>query len=239
MDNTLPDKLFDFEKGEVLLVDKPLTWTSFDVVNKIRHLLRRNLGLKGLKVGHAGTLDPMATGLLVVCTGKATKTIDSLVGLDKEYKGTMFLGAVTPSYDTETEVTETFDTSSVSENRIREAALHFLGEIEQIPPAFSAIMVNGTRAYRLARKDHDVQLKARNVTIHEFEVDASRFPEIDFRVLCSKGTYIRSLVHDFGNYLHNGAYLKSLVRTAIGDMRIEDALSLEQFENIIIGMKQI
>ncbi len=238
MDKGSSSNPFNFQEGEILIFDKPLTWSSFDVVNKVRHLLRRNLDIKKIKVGHAGTLDPMATGLLIICTGKATKTINNLMGLDKEYTGTMILGAVTPSFDTETEVSQTFDTSHITKDMIEEAARKLTGEIEQIPPVFSAIKVNGTRAYRLARKDKAVKMEARLVTIHEFEVMSFRLPEIDFRVRCSKGTYIRSLVDDFGKLLNSGAYLKSLRRTKIDSYSVDEALTPDQFEIILKTLKQ-
>lgn len=238
MDTGSANSTFDFLEGETLLIDKPLTWTSFDVVNKIRHLLRRNLDIKKIKVGHAGTLDPMATGLLIICTGKATRTINSLMGLDKEYTGTMFLGAVTPSFDTETEVSQTFETTHITNDLLEEAAGKLTGEIMQVPPVFSAIKVDGTRAYQLARKDKAVKMESRPVTIHEFEIMSFRLPEIDFRVRCGKGTYIRSLVDDFGKLLNSGAYLKSLRRTKIDSYSVDEALTPDQFEIFLKTLKQ-
>jgi tRNA pseudouridine55 synthase len=217
-------RTYDFPAGEVLLVDKPAGWTSFDVVNKIRHMLRHYLGIKKIKVGHAGTLDPLATGLLLVCAGKATKRINEYTGMDKEYTGTMFIGATTPSYDLETEIDNEYDTSHITEDMIRETAQAFTGTIRQVPPAFSAVKVDGKRAYLKARQNQEIAIPEREVVIHEFEILRANLPEIGFRVACSKGTYIRSLAHDFGKALQSGAYLKSLRRTAIGDHHI-DAVS--------------
>lgn len=210
-----------YEEGRVLLIDKPLEWTSFDAVRKIRNACRIK------KVGHAGTLDPLATGLLIICTGKFTKQIDTYQAQEKEYTGTMIFGATTPSYDGETEVDKTFDISGISESQLHENCRNFIGEIEQIPPLYSAIKINGKRAFDLARKGKEAELKARNVTITEFELTAVELPLIHFRVVCSKGTYIRSLVHDFGKTLGNGAYLRALRRTRIGDFHVNDALSIE------------
>lgn len=212
------------DEGRVLLVDKPLSWTSFDVVNKIR----KKLGIK--KVGHAGTLDPLATGLLIICTGKKTREIEQYMGLDKTYTGSMILGAESPSGDLETEPVPVADPSKLQEDQIREAARAFTGEITQVPPAHSAVKVGGIPAYRLARKGKAVELKPRTVYIREFEITAINLPEVSFSVTCSKGTYIRSLVRDFGTHLKVGAYLSALRRTRIGDFRIEDARTIEAIE---------
>ncbi|HEX7015925.1 MAG TPA: tRNA pseudouridine(55) synthase TruB [Cyclobacteriaceae bacterium] len=212
------------DEGRVLLVDKPLGWTSFDVVNKIR----KKLGIR--KVGHAGTLDPLATGLLIICTGKMTRQIDQYMGLDKTYTGTMVLGAESPSGDLETEPVPVADPTALGEDQIREAARAFTGALTQIPPAHSAVKVGGTRAYQLARKGKPVALTPRSVYIHEFEITSINLPEVSFRVTCSKGTYIRSLVRDFGAHLKVGAYLSALRRTRIGDFRVEDATPVDAVE---------
>lgn len=226
-------RIYDFKAGEVLLVDKPLTWTSFDVVNKLRYQLKHKTGIKRFKVGHAGTLDPLASGLLIVCCGKATKTIDSYMGMPKEYTGTIVLGATRPSYDMETEIDQTFDISHLTESDIRDAVQSFLGTIEQIPPLFSAKKIEGKKAYEFARKGIDLNLKPNVITIHEYEITRLELPEIDFRVKCSKGTYIRSLAHDLGKNLGVGGYLKSLRRTAIGEHKVTDASSIEEWIEII------
>ena len=228
-------KTFNFLEGEVLLIDKPLGWTSFDVVNSIRSTIKRTFNIKKIKVGHAGTLDPLATGLLIVCTGKFTKQIDSFQGLDKIYIGSMYVGATTPSYDKESEVDQTFDTSSISKNQLLEAAELFTGEIEQTPPKFSAVKIDGKRAFEYARKDNEVKIKSRQITIHEFNLLNFELPEIDFVVNCSKGTYIRSLVNDFGKALNNGAYMSSLRRTAIGDHSVSDAYSVDEIKEAIMS----
>ncbi|MFO8128906.1 MAG: tRNA pseudouridine(55) synthase TruB [Bacteroidales bacterium] len=233
-----PESKFDFIKGEVLLIHKPCSWTSFDVVNKIRRLIRRTHDIRKIKVGHAGTLDPMASGLLIICTGKATKTIDRFSDMDKEYTGTMVLGAVTPSYDTETQVSRRFGTKTLTARRIHDAMQTFRGEIIQYPPVFSAVKIKGRRAYKFARTDEEVTLSPRLVSIHEFTADRIELPEVDFSVRCTKGTYIRSLVDDVGKALQNGAYLKSLVRIKIGDYSLSEAYSMEQIENIIISKQQ-
>lgn len=217
----------NFEQGEVLLVDKPLQWTSFDVVNKLRYTITKKLG-KRIKVGHAGTLDPLATGLLIICTGKMTKRIDEFTGMDKEYTGTILLGATTPTYDSETEPDATYQTDQITEELLQNAVTQLSGSIEQMPPLFSAIKVGGKTAYAMARKGKgdEIELKKRPVVIHEFELTRIALPEVDFRVICSKGTYVRSLAFDFGKELSSGAYLKSLCRTSIGDFKLTDAHSL-------------
>lgn len=225
---------FHFPEGEVLLIDKPLGWTSFDVVNFIRVFIRRMYGIKKLKVGHAGTLDPMATGLLILCTGKKTKEIDAYQGMDKVYEGEMHLGATTPSYDSETEVDRTFDISGIELLRLKETATAFLGEIDQIPPLYSAIKIKGERAYNLVRKDKEVELKSRKVRIDSFDILSFDTPDVAFHVQCSKGTYIRSLVRDFGEKLDNGAYLTALKRTQIGEYKLSDAWSLEDFKKQVM-----
>ncbi len=224
---------FHFAEGELLLVNKPYRWTSFDVVGKIRNSFKP---LK-LKVGHAGTLDPLATGLLILCTGKLTKRIDEFQAQDKEYTGSMFLGATTPSYDLETEPDQQFDISGITEADIRAACLPFVGEIDQFPPAHSAIRVNGERLYEKARRGEEVELKSRRVTISEFEITGIALPEIHFRVTCSKGTYIRSLVHDFGKTLGNGAYLSALCRTKSGDFDLRNALEVNDLVTYIRELK--
>ena len=223
--------VFDFLKGELLLIDKPLEWTSFDAVNKIRRIIEKQIGAK-LKVGHAGTLDPKATGLLVICTGAMTKQIVNLTGLDKEYTGTFFIGATTPCFDTEKPVDRTFPTEHITEEMIRNAAKKFTGTIQQIPPTFSAKLIDGKRAYLSARKNKEIKMEPVTVTISEFEITRIALPEVSFRVVCSKGTYIRALARDFGEELVSGAYLASLRRTRVGQYRIEDALNIEQFEII-------
>lgn len=220
----------DYQEGQVLLIDKPLEWTSFQVVNKLRWLIRKQFNLKKIKVGHAGTLDPLATGLLIICTGKFTKKIDSYQAQEKEYTGTITLGATTPSYDLETEINESFDISSLTEAVIQETRLQFLGEIEQRPPVFSAIKKDGKRLYEFARSGEEVEVPTRLVTISEFEITNIKLPDVHFRVRCSKGTYIRSLAYDFGKAMQNGGHLSALRRTKIGDFDVKDAISPEQFE---------
>ena len=231
-------RTYNFPEGELLLLDKPTEWTSFDVVNKVRHMLRHHLGIKKIKVGHAGTLDPLATGLLLVCVGKATKKISTFTGLDKEYIGTFFIGASTPSYDLETEIDQEYETSHINEAMMEDARKSFLGNISQIPPVFSAIKIEGTRAYIKARDKEKVDMPPREVSIHEFEIIRTELPEIDFRVCCSKGTYIRSLAYDFGKALKSGGYLQSLRRTMIGDYHVNDAFGIKEFEEELIRVKQ-
>lgn len=221
---------FQFQEGEVLLFDKPLGWTSFDVVNFVRSFIRKVYNIKKIKVGHAGTLDPMATGLLIVCTGKKTKEIDSYQGMDKIYVGEMQLGATTPSFDKETEIDKTFDLSDLSLDKLKSTARQFLGVIDQVPPLYSAIKIKGERAYNLVRKDQKVALKARKVQIKAFDVLTFEPPFASFYVECTKGTYIRSLVRDFGEKLNNGAYLTALTRTQIGSYKLSDAMTLEEFK---------
>ena len=220
---------FNFEQGELLLIDKPIDWTSFDAVNKIKYQIKRKYEKK-IKVGHAGTLDPRATGLLIICTGKKTKTLESLQGMPKEYTGTFELGATTPTFDTESEIDERFSLDGITLETLREKAREFEGPIEQIPPAHSAIKIKGKRAYELARKGKEVKMKSRVVTISEFAVLAYDAPFMEFRVRCTKGTYIRSLANDFGRAMGSGAYLKDLRRTEIGEYSVEDAITPFQFE---------
>lgn len=208
-------------EGSVLLIDKPKTWTSFDVVNKIRY------AGKFKKVGHAGTLDPLATGLLILCTGKKTKEIELYQAQEKEYTGTILIGKTTPSFDLETEFDKTFPTDHVTENDLETAVQQFMGEIDQVPPVFSAIKVKGKRAYESAREGKSVELKSRKVSITVFEIDSSRFPEVDFKIVCSKGTYIRSIARDLGLALGSGGTLVSLRRTKIGSFSVENAFDIE------------
>jgi tRNA pseudouridine55 synthase len=213
-----------FEEGKVLLIDKPLKWTSFDAVRKIRNLIRIK------KVGHAGTLDPLASGLLIICTGKFTKKISEYMAQEKEYTGTFTLGAITPTYDLESEPVNFRPTDGITEQLIKNATTHFVGEILQVPPAHSAIKVDGKRVYELARKGKEVKLEPRKITIKEFEITKVEMPVVHFRVVCSTGTYIRSLAYDFGEALGCGAYLSSLCRTRIGEFLLADAMSMEAFE---------
>jgi len=216
--------LEDFKNGQVLLIDKPLTWTSFQVVNKLRWHIRKTFDIKKIKVGHAGTLDPLATGLLIICTGKFTKKIHEYQAQTKEYTGTFTLGATTPSYDLESDINKTFSTSHITNELILQTTKKFIGEIDQKPPIFSAIRKNGKRLYEIARAGETVEIKTRKVTINEFEITKINLPEVSFRVVCSKGTYIRSLAYDFGLALNSGAHLSKLRRTKIGDFSVDDAV---------------
>ncbi|QHL86151.1 tRNA pseudouridine(55) synthase TruB [Nibribacter ruber] len=217
---------YDFEAGAILLLDKPLTWTSFDLVKKTK------FALKIKKIGHAGTLDPLATGLLIMCTGKFTKRIEEIQAQEKEYTGTFVLGHTTPSFDLETEIDSTSPTDHLTEEMLREAAASFLGEIDQTPPIYSAVKVNGERAYNIARRGGEAEIKSKCITIKAFDLTAIEGNQVSFRVVCSKGTYIRSLARDFGVKLGCGAYLSKLVRTRIGDYRLEDAMSLDQLQEL-------
>lgn len=212
--------LEEFLAGQVLLVDKPLEWSSFQAVNKLKHFVRQKFNLKKFKIGHAGTLDPLATGLLIICTGKKTKIIEQFQGQDKEYTGVITLGATTPSYDLETEIDERFPTNSITAEQIQECTKQFIGEITQVPPIFSALKVDGKRAYKAARLGEEIKMKSRQVHVHEFEVNSDKFPEVAFRIVCSKGTYIRSIAKDFGDALNNGAHLSALRRTKIGEHQV-------------------
>jgi len=220
-----------FVAGQTLLIDKPLNWSSFQVVNKLRWLIRKQYSIKKIKVGHAGTLDPLATGLLLICTGKSTKTINELQGQIKEYTGCITLGATTPSYDLETEVDASFETDHITSELIHATTKQFLGVIEQFPPVFSALKKEGKRLYEYARAGETVEIKSRQIEIKEFEITKIHDKEIAFRVVCSKGTYIRSLAHDFGKALNSGAHLSKLRRTKIGDYHVDKALSIEAFED--------
>ncbi|OBX21323.1 MULTISPECIES: tRNA pseudouridine(55) synthase TruB [Bizionia] len=219
----------DFQSGQVLLIDKPLHWTSFQVVNKLRWEIRHAFNIKKIKVGHAGTLDPLATGLLIICTGKMTKQINTYQGQDKEYTGTIVLGGTTPSYDLETEIDATFPTEHITETAIHEATKQFLGDIDQFPPVFSAIKKEGKRLYEFARAGEAVEISSRRIQISIFEITKIDGVHIAFRVVCSKGTYIRSLAHDFGKALKSGAHLSVLRRTKIGYFHVDNALSPEAF----------
>jgi len=225
--NLLPE---DYKEGQVILIDKPLEWTSFQVVNKVRWLIRKSFDIKKIKVGHAGTLDPLATGLLIICTGKLTKKIDTFQAQIKEYTGTFTMGSTTPSYDLETEIDQTFDISEITSEKIYEATKQFIGEIQQKPPVFSALKKDGIRLYEFARNGEEVEIPFRTVTISEFEITTIELPKIDFRIVCSKGTYIRSLANDFGKVLNNGAHLSALRRTRIGEFSVENAVGIEAFE---------
>ena len=221
----------DYLEGQVLLIDKPLHFTSFQAVNKLKYLLINKVGLpKKFKIGHAGTLDPLASGLLLICTGKFTKRITELQGQAKEYTGTFHIGATTPSYDLETEVDQHFPTTHITEALIHETVQQFLGEIDQKPPIFSAIKKDGVRLYEHARAGETVEIASRKTTIHEFEITRIALPEVDFRVVCSKGTYIRSLAFDFGQALQSGAHLTALRRTKIGDYDVQNAVTPATFE---------
>ena len=233
--------MIDFQQGQVLLVDKPLEWTSFDVVNKLRRALQHlkdkegKKPFKNIKVGHAGTLDPLATGLLIVCTGADTKTIEQLMGFEKEYTGTVFLGASTPSFDKETEVDVHYETSHITEELITQVAKQFTGNILQVPPAHSATIIKGERAYEKARRGEAVDMPPKQVTISAFDIVKIEMPLIHFKVVCSKGTYIRSLANDFGKALQSGAYLHSLCRTRIGKYSLDKA---KQVDVLVKEIKQ-
>ena len=220
-----------YKNGQVLLIDKPLTWTSFQVVNKLRWEIRQRFNIKKIKVGHAGTLDPLATGLLIICTGKQTKQIDTYQGQVKEYTGTFTLGGTTPSYDLETEINNTFPTAHITEELLHETTKQFVGEIQQKPPIFSAIKKDGKRLYELARKGETTEIKERTVTISSFEITEIKLPEVGFRIICSKGTYIRSIAFDYGKALNSGGHLSALRRTKIGNFSVDNALSVEGFIN--------
>lgn len=224
----------DILEGQVILIDKPLTWSSFQAVNKLKYILKHQYNLpKKFKIGHAGTLDPLATGLLIICTGKFTKRITEIQAQAKEYTGTITVGATTPSYDLETKVNATFPKEHITEDLILETTKQFLGEIDQKPPVFSAIKKDGIRLYEHARAGEEVEIASRKTTIYEFEITRIALPEIDFRVKCSKGTYIRSLAFDFGIALKSGGYLSALRRTKIGDYSVENGITPEMFEENI------
>jgi tRNA pseudouridine55 synthase len=229
-------KAEDYQEGQILLIDKPLKWSSFQAVNKLKFGLIKELKLpKKFKIGHAGTLDPLASGLLLICTGKFTKRIEELQGQAKEYTGTITVGATTPSYDLETEINATFPTEHITEALINETLPQFTGEIDQKPPVFSAIKKDGKRLYESARAGIEVEIKTRKVMVSEFEITRIALPEIDFRIVCSKGTYIRSIAYDFGLALNSGGHLTALRRTKIGDYSVENATEPEAF---IEGLQQ-
>ncbi len=219
----------DFDSGQSLLIHKEKNWTSFDVVKKIKNLLKEKFKFKKIKVGHAGTLDPLATGLLVVCTGKATKKISEIQNQRKEYIGELTLGATTPSYDLETKVDKTYDYSSIIESEVFDVAKTFKGEILQKPPIFSAIKVKGERLYEKARRGEKIDTKSRKITIYDFNIVEIKIPQVKFIIECSKGTYIRSVAHDFGIKLKSGAFLSNLIRSKIGDFDLKNSLTIDQF----------
>lgn len=222
-----------FKEGVVLSFDKPLHWTSFDLVNKVRWLIRKRYNIKKIKVGHAGTLDPLATGLVLICTGKATKTIPNLMGQQKTYTGQITFGSTTPSYDLETEIDHTFPTEHLTAELVKSKTKDFTGHILQQPPVFSALKKDGVRLYEYARKGEHVDIPKRQVEIKSFEITSFNLPKVEFRVVCSKGTYIRSLAHDFGKALNSGAHLSALKRTDIGNYHLESALTIETFEQLL------
>ena len=219
----------DFQTGEMILIDKELNWTSFDVVSKLRNSIKKKLNIKKIKVGHAGTLDPLATGLLIICTGKMTKRINEFSGLNKTYVGKMTIGSTTPSYDLETKPNVYYPTEHINKNLIIETAKKFVGKIDQKPPVFSAVKKDGVRLYKLARKGVKVEVEKREIIIHDFLIKSVNFPEIEFSLSCSKGTYIRSLAHDFGKELGSGAHLSELRRTSIGDYSVDKSMKLMEF----------
>jgi len=219
----------DYKNGQLLLIDKPLEWTSFQVVNKLRWHIRKTFDIKKIKVGHAGTLDPLATGLLIICTGKKTKQIEQYQAQVKTYTGTFVLGSTTPSYDLETDVDATFPTAHITEDLIHQTTAQFTGNIEQFPPLFSALKKDGKRLYEFARAGKEVSISARNISVDFFKITAIRGLEVDFEIQCSKGTYIRSLAHDFGKALNSGAHLSALRRTKIGAFSVDDAMSVDAF----------
>ncbi len=225
----------DFKNGQVLLVDKPLTWSSFQAVNKIRWVIRKAFDIKKIKVGHAGTLDPLATGLLIICTGKFTKKLSTYQGQDKEYTGEITLGGTTPTYDLESEVSETFSTTHITEEAIHNTTAQFIGTIKQQPPVFSALKKDGKRLYEYARNNEVIEIPKREVVISEFEITNISLPKVEFRVVCSKGTYIRSLAYDFGKALDSGAHLSALRRTKIGDFSTDNAICPIAFEKQYLG----
>ena len=226
-------KTYQFKEGEVLLINKPLHWTSFQLVNKLRWLIKRKLGIKKIKVGHAGTLDPLATGLMIICTGKKTKEINQYQAAEKEYIATLKLGATTASYDGETEENYFYPTKHISHELITKTCTRFLGEIEQIPPAFSAIKVKGKKLYESARKGNEVEINPRKIRIKELELMNIDLPYIQLRVSCSKGTYIRSLAYDLGKALNSGAWLYDLKRTKIGSNTLNNALDIQAFQQMM------
>jgi len=230
------ETLEEFKEGQLVLIDKPLEWTSFDVVNKMRYLLKKKFEVKKIKVGHGGTLDPLATGLMMIGIGKATKQLEELQGQDKTYIAKIKLGETTPSFDSETEVDQTFSTEHITKEIVEDALNSFIGEQDQVPPLFSAKHVNGQRAYHLARKGSDMELPPSKVTIYKAELLEYNFPELSVEVVCSKGTYIRSFARDLGRKVNSGGYLSGLRRTQSGSFSIEDAMSIEEFEKKLIDL---
>ncbi len=230
-------EIVDFQTGRILLIDKEYNWTSFDAVNKIRILLKNRLGIKKIKVGHAGTLDPLATGLIIVCTGKMTKQITGFQDLEKEYEAMLKIGETTPSFDMESEVDKSFPTEHITKEGVLEVLKSFLGEIDQVPPLFSAKYINGKRAYEYARKGSDLELKAQKVNFYSIDLLEFNMPFVKIKVNCSKGTYIRSLARDIGLALGSGAYLSELKRTRIGNYCLENAISLNDFEKSLITIE--
>lgn len=232
-------KAYDFRAGEVLLIDKPLTWTSFQVVNKLKYLFKHHPSLtldsKRIqpKIGHAGTLDPLATGLLIICTGKQTKNIELYQAQEKEYTGTFYIGATTPCYDREKEIDTYYPTEHLTDALIYDTTKRFIGKIQQTPPLYSAIKIDGKRAYDIARAGKTAEIKPKEITISEFEITRIALPEVDFRVVCSKGTYIRSLARDFGEALESGGHLTALRRTRIGNFHVKDAMTIEGFQQLL------
>jgi tRNA pseudouridine55 synthase len=216
--------------GDVILIDKPYTWTSFQVVKKLKYLICKHYGIKKLKIGHAGTLDPLATGLLIVCIGRYTKKIEEFQTTAKEYTGTFVLGATTASYDREKPIDRTYPYEHITDEQIYEAAKALSGEQNQVPPSFSAVKVDGKRAYKYARAEQDVVIEAKPITIYEFEITKIDLPKVNFRIVCSKGTYIRAIARDFGLKLCSGAYLSALCRTKSGDLSVENAITIDEFE---------
>lgn len=231
------DKDTDFMEGQLLLFDKPLYWTSFDLVKKVKNIIRNTYGYKKIKVGHAGTLDPLAGGLMIICTGKYTKLISEIQDQTKEYIADFRLGETTPSFDLETEVDGIYDTRHINSDRVLKALKHFEGEYEQVPPVFSAKNIRGKRAYDYARKGIDIEIEAKKVVFHELELLHFELPMARVRILCSKGTYIRAFARDLGAFLASGAYLAQLKRTAVGDYKLDDAMQLEYFEQIMNSIK--
>ncbi len=230
-------KKYDFRAGEVLVIDKPLTWTSFQVVNKLKYLIKHHPSLvvdgKRVepKIGHAGTLDPLATGLLIVCTGKQTKNIELYQGQEKEYTGTFYIGATTPCFDREKEIDAYYPTEHITDELIYTTTKQFIGKIQQTPPLFSAVKINGKRAYDIARAGKTAEIKPKEIIISEFKITRIALPEVDFRVVCSKGTYIRSLARDFGEALKSGAHLTALRRTRIGNYHVDEAITIDDFQH--------
>lgn len=224
----------DYLEGQLLLVDKPLGWTSFQAVNKLKWVLRQRFKLKKIKIGHAGTLDPLATGLLIICVGKFTKRIHEFQGQEKEYTGTITLGGTTPSYDLETEINQTFNTDHITEELIKNTTKEFIGEIDQAPPIFSALKKDGKRLYEYAREGKEIEIKTRKVTIKSFEITRIDFPNVMFKIVCSKGTYIRSIANDYGKALDSGAHLSKLRRTKIGDYNVDIAIDPLDFEKTML-----